>query len=482
MSDKVDDDYQQAPESNEEELTMMGSLCKKFKENWMSGTTVALVSVPLSTALAIASGCTPTMGISTAIYGPAVSGLIGGSNYNILGPAGALVNINHKLVMDNDDDTQIIPYVAITAGIMILFVWLLRLEKYCMIIPNSVLEGFSFGVAVTIGFGQLNSAFGIVPKVVYKKFYQNFWLFVQNLFDGQMDWKEFGPFLFFFVMLMSLLQWNPKRAWIIVVAFIGCLYGFVTSTWIANAKPVLLRDKYAAMKHPVKLVSFQYQEDMQIPFATVFVGAAKVAFVAVLETLISARIADNMTGTHFNQSHEVRGLAYANLLAGVMGGLPCTGVLIRTAVNAQSGATDKMSQFINAMVVLVFGLVLMPAFSFIPMSIVASILITSACRLVPKKFIAQTFIADKFECALILITTAACVLIDGALGLLIGSFIALLHHAVKSASPVMDIKASNDITQVTISGNVDFLNAYDFEIKIMNAWESCGNDVIVILK
>ena len=110
MTDKVenDDGYAPAPEDKEqkeeEDLTLMGSICKKVKENWMSGTTVALVSVPLSTALAIASGCTPTMGISTAIYGPAVSGLIGGSNYNILGPAGALVNINHKLVMDNDNN------------------------------------------------------------------------------------------------------------------------------------------------------------------------------------------------------------------------------------------------------------------------------------------------------------------------------------------------------------------------------------------
>lgn len=245
---------------------------------------------------------------------------------------------------------------------------------------------------------------------------------------------------------------------------------------------MLLRDKYAAMKHPVKLVSFQYQEDMQIPFMNVFIGAAKVAFVAVLETLISARIADNMTGTHYNQSDEVRGLAYANILSGVLGGLPCTGVLIRTAVNAQSGATDKMSQFINAMVVLVFALALMPAFSFIPMSIVASILITSACRLVPKKFIYETFVADKFECALIIITTASCVLIDGALGLLIGSFIALLHHAVKSATPVIETSYDDDFTRVTVSGNVDFLNAADFELKVMTVWENSENDVIVTLK
>lgn len=142
-----------------------------------------------------------------------------------------------------------------------------------------------------------------------------------------------------------------------------------------------------------------------------------------------------------------------------------------------------MSQFINAIVVLIFGLVLMPAFSFIPMSIVASILITSACRLVPKKFIAQTFKADKFECALIIITTASCMLIDGAIGLLIGSFIALLHHAVKSSTPVFEVENDDEgFTKVIVSGNLDFINAADFELKIMNVWKNSEGDIVVVLK
>jgi SulP family sulfate permease len=81
------------------------------------------------------------------------------------------------------------------------------------------------------------------------------------------------------------------------------------------------------------------------------------------------------------------GLGFSNLLCGLLGGMPCTGVLIRTSVNYTSGAIFKMSQLINAIVVLAFALLLMPYFSYIPMSVVASILITSACRLVPKKFI-----------------------------------------------------------------------------------------------
>lgn len=129
-----------------------------IKENLYSGITVALVSAPLSSALAMASGATAMMGLITAIYGPAISGVLGGSHYNILGPAGALVNILSALKAVNG--TDIIPWVAFYAGLISFFVYMLKLENYCTMLPTSVLEGFSLGVATTIGLGQIGFAFG----------------------------------------------------------------------------------------------------------------------------------------------------------------------------------------------------------------------------------------------------------------------------------------------------------------------------------
>ena len=141
---------------------------QRVKENFAPGITVAFVSIPLSTALAIASGSTPMMGISTAIYGPGVSGLIGGSDFNILGPAGALVNVLNQLSSENG--VQIIPLVAIGSGIITLCAYKLKLEHYCMLVPFSVLEGFSFGIGITIGAGQLNNAFGLVGLKKHPEF------------------------------------------------------------------------------------------------------------------------------------------------------------------------------------------------------------------------------------------------------------------------------------------------------------------------
>ena len=166
MSQK-DDKYAKGSllQPENEEKTIM----QKVKENIIPGITVALVSVPLSTALAIAQGAKPMMGLSTAVYAPALQGIIGGSNYNILGPAGALVNILNKF--SGEFGPEIVPYLAIFGGLITYLVYLLKLEKYCMLIPLSVLEGFTLSISISIAFVQFNSAFGLEGLPKHKEFY-----------------------------------------------------------------------------------------------------------------------------------------------------------------------------------------------------------------------------------------------------------------------------------------------------------------------
>jgi len=149
---------------------------------------------------------------------------------------------------------------------------------------------------------------------------------------------------------MSLSRWKPAVPWIIVIAALGIVYGMIMRLVVepdvkyadASYTPFLLKDKYPTLSSEIILADFSYwskqthkpEDKIQaITFAAVILGAFKVAFVAVLETLISARIADNKTNTRFDQSKEVMGMAISNIACGLMGGTPCTGVLIRTNVN-----------------------------------------------------------------------------------------------------------------------------------------------------
>jgi MFS superfamily sulfate permease-like transporter len=120
------------------------------------------------------------------------------------------------------------------------------------------------------------------------------------------------------------------------------------------------------------------------------------------------------------------------MVAGILGGTPCTGVLIRTSVNVKTGATDKLSQFINAMVVLSVCLVLMPVFVYTPMPCIAAILITSSVRLFPISMMKNFWEQDKAELVILILTTSVCVLVDGAFGLIVGGVVSIMRTAIKS--------------------------------------------------
>ena len=133
-------------------------------------------------------------------------------------------------------------------------------------------------------------------------------------------------------------------------------------------------------------------------------------------------------GTRFDQSKETLGLGFANLVSGIMGGTPCTGVLVRTGVNISSGANDKTSQFLNAVTVLIITLTLLPSFTYIPMPCVASILMVSAFRLIPLTIMKELWKINKAELVILIFTMIICVFKDGALGLMIGGAISILRN------------------------------------------------------
>ena len=382
-----------------------------------------------------------------------------------------MVNIVSNLSAVNGVD--IVPWVALVAGAMSFVVYLLKFENYCTMLPTSVLEGFSLGVATTIGLGQVGFATGLYGLPKHKEFYQNVIETFSSLGDTQM--KEFLCFLPFFVVLMSLSKWKPSIPWIIIIAALGIIYGVIMKEAVADdtLTPKLLKDIYPTLASEVQLANFSYWSPAkEIPTINIIIGAFKVAFVAVLETLISARIADNKTNTRFNQSQEIFGMAIANMVCGLMGGTPCTGVLIRTNVNIQTGATHKISQFINAVLVFFIVVLFMNVFTYIPMAVIASILITSACRLVPKTIMRQLWNVDKFEFWILIITWLICVFKDGAVGLMLGAFLSFLKQSEKTSETQMLLENENKVLKVELDGSLDYINCLHFETKVFDTINS----------
>lgn len=240
------------------------------------------------------------MGLRAAVYAPLMAGAFGGSHYNIFGPAGALINI--LAASEFEYDAEILPVIALCAGVCGFLMWALDLAKFISILPRSALEGFSLAVGLIIAQSQLNFALGLRGLRQHAEIHMNLGETFSNL--DLISWKDFVPFLLFFGLLFGLMKRFPGRPWMLCCALVGIVWGVIVKE--AEVEPLrclLLADLYPTLGETgfEKLADFGYWEN-SYPFMAVLVASVKCSFVGVLETLISAKIGDSLTGTRYDQS------------------------------------------------------------------------------------------------------------------------------------------------------------------------------------
>jgi len=392
--------------------------------NLKSGVTVALVSLPLSISLALASNATPVQGVITAVWAGLVSALFGGSHYNIVGPTGALSGVlNYYSVKFGP---AVLPLLAVAAGLLSLGVWAARLDRYLIFVPSAVMHGFTLGVAFIISANQLNFLLGL-PKL---KPHPEFML---NLYDNlaNADKASGAAVLFFavsFAALFTLSRRFGKVPWPIVLASVGIAFGLASDA--AGATTIqTLRSRYPDLS--IQLV--QAMDLSAIPLGkveTVLIllrGACSIAVIAVLETLISARIADRMTKTLFGQSQEVLATGLANLASGFAGGIPSTAALARTALNVKSGATSRGSGIVSAVGIALLSSVLFSTFKYIPLPVIAAILVNTAYRMVEWHEIEILVATDRPMAIVMVVTAVICALEDPTMGIVYGTAFAMIR-------------------------------------------------------
>lgn len=426
----------------------MQNIITNIKNNWKSGLTVALVSIPLSLSLSVASGASPAEGLITAVWAGLLAGIFGSSNYNIIGPAGALTGVLALFAFQNGP--ELLPSLAIVTGIFILIAYFLKIQRYMVLIPRSVMVGFSTGVALLIIISQLRGVLGLHTLETTAEPLHNLGIIFQHI--GSSD---IVTFLLFFAGLMSLYLFArliPKIPPAIFLAPLGIGLGFLMSTGILPLETMLLNQKYANLDFSL----FSFLSHFTINKAILVTGAS-VAFIAILETLISAKIAGNLTKTKFDSKKELFGLSLANIGSGLFGGLPATGVFVRTGLNAKSGATHKTSQTIQAITVGLISVLLFSTFTFIPLAIIASILIFASLRMLEIKDMKKYWKYSKKDFTVAVLVVVLMIAIDSVIGLLAGTILALLYF-VESFS-----KGHFDITRNRGNQFIDRLYEGDFE-------------------
>lgn len=412
------------------------SLREKIKQNWKSGLTVSFVSVPLSISLSVAAGATPLMGVITAIWAGLVASFFGGSKFNIVGPTGALSGI--LVVYSMTYGVSILPLMAILSGLLILLVYILHWERYIIFVPSSVVHGFTLGVACIIALGQVNFALGLQGLTSHERLIDN--LRESFLHLGMLEWSAFSVFAIGLLFLFVWKRWYPALPGVIILAPVGILLGYLSQRGIINLHIQTLFTKFGDISGSLwamPKIAFTFNEH-------IIVGAFAISLVAILETLLSAKVADGMTKTKHNTRKEVLGSGLANIASGIFGGIPATAALARTALNIKSGATDKFSATISSLLIIVISVAFLSVFKYLPLPVIAAVLVFIAVQMVEKKHLITIYNDDKSALFICLLVAVVTVVMDPMDGLLIGSAVALLIFVDKMSKSEAEITINKD--------------------------------------
>ncbi len=397
-------------------------ILRRCYQNWKPALTVSLVSIPFSLALAVASGATPTQGIITAFWAGLIGAILGGGHYNIVGPTGALSGILISASLTYG--YSILPVIALISGSFILLAYILHLDKYIIFIPRSVVYGFTLGIAFIIVLGQFNGIFGLsnIPKT--KNILYNIWIGLHHF--SEVRWTVF---IIFAVSTLIIFLWNkkyPKFPGAVLAAFLGICIVTVLQKTNSSFQLITLGDQYPNIKATLFENIFIKLSIKNFLHKDIWVLSMASAVIGILETLLSGQIAQNMTDVKFDRSKEVLGLAIANIASGLLGGIPATAALARTALNIKSGANHRTSGIISSLLVGIIALFLFYFFKLLPVVIIASILTILAIGMFEKKHFIKLIENEKVAFVLSILVAFITIVEDPVAGVILGTFIALI--------------------------------------------------------
>lgn len=399
---------------------VLGMTLNSLTRNLLAGLTVAIVALPLALAFGIGSGLGAAAGITTAVIAGMVAAAFGGSKYQVSGPTGAMTVILIPIVHQFGPSS--ILQVGALAGLFLLLAAALKLGRHVHKLPDSLVEGFTAGIAVIIALQQVAFVLGV--EVEHS---ERVW---QSAFLETQHW---------------LAQPSPHAIGIASLALIANLFG--SSRW---PKLPLALISVIVLTLAVDIMGIEVPRIGELPLtflspSTEFLGfgnwtallvpALAVAFLAGLESLLSARIADGMSN-HANDhqpNRELFGQGLANLVTAFFGGIPATAALARTAVNVRSGADSRIAAFSHAVFLAIFVLAIFPIVERIPLSALGGVLIATAWHMIRLGELRETASKSKLDGLVLLVTFLATLILDLILALAIGLLIYLVLRKTKLA-------------------------------------------------
>ncbi|MGA8150004.1 MAG: SulP family inorganic anion transporter [Terriglobales bacterium] len=386
-----------------------------FVSDLIAGVTVGLVALPLAMAFAIASGVSPQTGLYCAIVAGFAISALGGSSTQIGGPTGAFVVVVFGIVAKHGVDGLFM--CTLMAGVILLILGVTGLGTAVKFIPRPVVVGFTNGIAVIIASTQIKDFFGLKIDKVPGEFAARILTYADNF-------SSFSP-------LETTLSVSALVLIVVFMIFVKRVPGYIVALFAGTAAVVLLKlpvetigTRFGGIPSGFpKLIIPHFRVDLLRPLIS---PAITVAMLGAIESLMSAVVSDRMSGDKHNPNVELVGQGVANILSPLFGGLPATGAIARTATNIRSGAKTPVAGMIHALTLLAIILFAAPLARFIPLCVLAAILLVVSYNMGEWREISELFKQSRFEIAAWLVTFLLTVFADLTVAVEAGMILAML--------------------------------------------------------
>ncbi|MFO8068638.1 MAG: SulP family inorganic anion transporter [Alkalibacterium sp.] len=389
---------------------------KQLKDDIVAGVIVAIIALPLSVALAIASGVTPEKGLITAIVGGFLISLLGGSRVQIGGPTGAFVVIIFGIIAQYGLDGLLIS--TVLAGIFMIIMGVMKLGSVIKYIPYPTTTGFTSGIAIVLLSTQIKDFFGLEIDQVPSDFIAKWEIYIH-----QFNTMDLATTLVGLTSLFIIIAW-PK----INKKIPGSLIALILATIfvkVFNVPVETIGSRFGDIPSSIQFIDIS-SINISVPIIKQLIRPAiTIAFLASIESLLSAVVSDGMIGKKHNSNMELIAQGIANIASALFGGIPATGAIARTAANVKNGGRTPVAGIVHALTLLLIMLVFMPLAKLIPMATLSAILVIVAYNMSEWRSFKGIFNSTKSDVAVLLVTFVLTVLFDLVIAIEVGMIIAM---------------------------------------------------------
>lgn len=417
---------------------------KDFRADFLAGLTVAIVALPLAMALGIASGATPAQGLITVVIGGLLISLLSGSRYQIGGPAGAFVVIIFNIIDKQGYDGLIIA--TLMAGVMLLAAGIARLGTWIKYIPQPVITGFTAGIAVIIFSSQIKDIFGLQVEKVPGDFVEKWRAF----WESRDTYSVASIILSFSAVaaIIALKKLSPKLPGLLLV-----VAGASIAVWALKIDVPTIGSAFGGI--PRALPAPHWPEGITMQrLGELMPSAFTIAFLAGIESLLCAVVADGMTGTRHKSNCELLAQGVANIFSPLFGGMPATGTIARTATNIRAGGRTPLAGVMHALIVLGFMLAFAPLADYIPLAALAAVLVIVAWNMSEIDRIRHLMRAPWGDRIVLIVTFALTVTVDLTVAIQAGVVMAAILFMHRMAQAV-EVQTHTSLIEGENSGDDD---------------------------